>query len=40
MFHPDRQPSRDDPGITAAPAAVEAVMEAAGESQFRCLKNC
>jgi hypothetical protein len=26
MFHPDEQPSRDDPGITAAPEAVELVM--------------
>jgi len=26
MFHPEEQPSRDDPGITAAPAAVELVM--------------
>jgi hypothetical protein len=26
MFHPDAQPSRDDPGITAAPEAVETVM--------------
>ncbi len=27
MFHPDGQPSRDDPGITAAPAALETVMD-------------
>lgn len=26
MFHPDAQPSRDDPGITAAPQAIELVM--------------
>ena len=32
MFHPNRQPSRDDPGITAAPAAIEAVMRAAREA--------
>jgi hypothetical protein len=28
MFHPDAQPSRDDPGITNAPRAVQEVMEA------------
>lgn len=28
MFHPDAQPPRDDPGITAAPRAVQAVMTA------------
>jgi hypothetical protein len=28
MFHPDEQPTRDDPGITAAPAALELVMRA------------
>ena len=27
MFHPDEQPSRDDPEITAAPRAVSEVME-------------
>jgi hypothetical protein len=27
MFHPDSQPSRDDPGITTAPEAIESVME-------------
>ncbi len=27
MFHPDSQPSRDDPGITTAPEAIERVME-------------
>ncbi|HEV7615447.1 MAG TPA: hypothetical protein VGO36_04385 [Solirubrobacterales bacterium] len=27
-FHPATQPSRDDPGITAAPAAIETVMKA------------
>lgn len=27
MFHPDSQPSRDDPGITAAPHALQEVME-------------
>lgn len=26
MFHPDNQPSRDDPGITAAPEVVEELM--------------
>jgi hypothetical protein len=26
MFHPHAQPSRDDPGITVAPAAIELVM--------------
>ena len=26
MFHPDVQPSRDDPGITAAPSALQTVM--------------
>jgi hypothetical protein len=35
MFHTDAQPSRDDPGITTAPEAVEAVMEAARASVFR-----
>jgi hypothetical protein len=28
MFHSEAQPSRDDPGITAAPGALQAVMEA------------
>lgn len=28
MFHPDEQPVRDDPGITAAPGAIETVMRA------------
>lgn len=28
IFHPDAQPSRDDPGITAAPRAIELVMRA------------
>jgi hypothetical protein len=28
IFHPDAQPSRDDPGITAAPQAIESVMKA------------
>jgi hypothetical protein len=32
MFHPNREPARDDPGITAAPAAIEAVMRAAREA--------
>lgn len=32
MFHPDVQPSRDDPGITTAPAAVETVMRAVRSS--------
>lgn len=32
MFHPRAEPSRDDPGITAAPAAVQTVMEAAHAS--------
>jgi hypothetical protein len=32
MFHPDEQPSRDDPGITAAPAAVELVMRSLRET--------
>ncbi len=27
-FHPDSQPPRDDPGITAAPEAIETVMKA------------
>lgn len=27
MFHPDTQPERDDPGITVAPEAIEAVMQ-------------
>lgn len=27
-FHPDAQPSRDDPGLTAGPAAIESVMGA------------
>lgn len=27
MFHPDTQPSRDDPGITAAPRALELIMD-------------
>lgn len=26
MFHPDQQPSRDDPGITTAPSALQTVM--------------
>ncbi|MGC1853497.1 MAG: hypothetical protein WA687_13790, partial [Solirubrobacterales bacterium] len=34
MFHPDAQPSRDDPGITAAPEAVEAVMDAVRLAAF------
>lgn len=34
MFHPDAQPSRDDPGITAAPEAIESVMEAVRSSTF------
>ena len=32
MFHPDAQPSRDDPGITTAPAAVEGVMTSLREA--------
>jgi hypothetical protein len=32
MFHPRSQPPRDDPGITAAPAALQAVMESARSS--------
>lgn len=32
MFHPDAQPTRDDPGITTAPAAVETVMNAVRSS--------
>jgi hypothetical protein len=32
MFHPDTQPSRDDPSITTAPEAVESVMEAVRSS--------
>lgn len=28
MFHPATQPVRDDPGITAAPAAIETVLDA------------
>jgi hypothetical protein len=27
MFHPNTQPERDDPGITVAPEAIEAVMQ-------------
>jgi hypothetical protein len=34
MFHPDAQPSRDDPGITAAPEVVETVMESVGSDLF------
>jgi hypothetical protein len=34
MFHPDAQPSRDDPGITAAPEALETVMESVGSASF------
>ena len=29
-FHPDQQPSRDDPGITAAPEALDAIFSALG----------
>jgi hypothetical protein len=32
MFHPDRQPTRDDPGITAAPEAIMLVMRALREA--------
>jgi hypothetical protein len=32
MFHPDEQPSRDDPGITTAPEAVELVMRSLRET--------
>lgn len=32
MFHPDAQPSRDDPGITAAPRAIEMVMRSLREA--------
>jgi hypothetical protein len=31
VFHPDLQPSRDDPGITAAPEALDAIFSALGE---------
>lgn len=34
MFHPDAQPARDDPGITAAPAAIERVMDAVRSSAY------
>jgi hypothetical protein len=30
VFHPDEQPSRDDPGVTAAPAALDAIFSALG----------
>jgi len=30
VFHPDEQPSRDDPGITAAPAALDAIFSSLG----------
>ncbi len=32
MFHPEVQPSRDDPGITAAPQAIELVMRSLREA--------
>lgn len=32
MFHPDAQPARDDPGITAAPQAIELVMDSLREA--------
>ena len=32
MFHPQVQPIRDDPGITPAPAAIEAIMRALREA--------
>lgn len=32
MFHPEEQPSRDDPGITAAPRAIELVMRSLREA--------
>lgn len=34
IFHPDSQPARDDPGITAAPEAIETVMESVRSSLF------
>ena len=30
VFYPDHQPSRDDPGITAAPEALDAIFSALG----------
>jgi hypothetical protein len=30
VFHPDRQPSRDDPGITASPEALSAIFSSLG----------
>jgi hypothetical protein len=30
VFHPDRQPSRDDPGITASPEALDAIFSSLG----------
>jgi hypothetical protein len=33
-FHPDAQPPRDDPGLTAAPAALESVMRAMVEGRL------
>lgn len=39
MFHPDGQPSRDDPGITAAPEAIETVMEAVRQSSLTAVNE-
>jgi hypothetical protein len=30
VFHPDAQPSRDDPGITASPEALDAIFSSLG----------
>ncbi|MEX2107430.1 MAG: hypothetical protein WD827_00925 [Solirubrobacterales bacterium] len=35
MFHPDAQPSRDDPGITNAPQAVELVLDSVYDAASR-----
>jgi hypothetical protein len=34
MFHPDREPIRDDPGLTVAPRAIETVMRAIRNAVF------